>query len=63
MGALDALPGAADMEILPEQICAERSLMPWCQVHQPKPCLHLLTSDFCNLVACKSTAFDMPSWK
>ena len=34
LGALDALPGAADMEILPEQICNERRLMPWCQVHQ-----------------------------
>ena len=40
LGALDALPGAADMEIIPEHICAERSLMPWCQVQQcslPRP--------------------------
>ena len=34
LSALDALPGAADMEILPEQVCQERNLMPWCQVHQ-----------------------------
>ena len=34
LSALDTLPGAADMDILPEQIRAERNLTPWCQVWQ-----------------------------
>ena len=38
LSALDALPGAEDMDIIPEAICAHYSLMPWHQVSHPMPC-------------------------
>ena len=38
LSALDTLPGAEDMDIIPEAICTHYNLMPWHQASQSMPC-------------------------
>lgn len=44
LSAVEALPGADDMDILPEQISAQHSLMPWRQVQTS----HLVKQHACQ---------------
>lgn len=41
LSALDPLPGAEDMDIIPEAICTHYNLMPWHQVSPAMPCEEL----------------------